>query len=652
MINKKRYSAKSRKSKKTAEGKLILKKEGYGFVVTDDDCEDIFVPARYTREAFNGDRVRVEIWSGYKGKREGRIIKILERAHTRLTGRFEQAGRIGRFIPCDPKLFQEIRIDKPHKGSAKDGDLITIEITRFPQQGVPGLGKVLEVLGTAGDPSLDDEIVIRKYNLPTGFPLQVLKEAQRVPGKVLEKELAGRLDLRDRKIITIDGETARDFDDAVSIEKKTDGRYVLGVHIADVGHYVLPGSQLDKEAYTRSTSVYFPGRVIPMLPFELSHEICSLKPQENRLTLSAFITFDAKGNRLDHEFHETVIDSKERMTYRQVKKILEDRDPELRERYSLILPDLEVMRELSEILTAKRRERGSIDFDLPEPEIILDITGEPQDIIKRERNLAHRLIEEFMLAANEAVAEYLKGKQVPLLYRIHDKPDQDKFSDLREFIKELGFSLDTKGEVSPKSLQILLESVRNLPEEHLVTISVLRTMKLAVYSPDNAGHFGLAAENYCHFTSPIRRYPDLVIHRILREVIRGKMTETRKEALKGSLPEIGKNSSTSERNAEQAERECVAMKKILFMQDKVGKYFKGIISGVTKFGIFVELEDIYVEGLVHISMLKNDNYRYLEKSHSLVGQHTGNRFRLADKVKVKVSEVSRDKQEIDFELVG
>jgi len=530
---------------------------------------------------------------------------------------------------------------------AKEGDIVEAEITAWPYGNEPAVGKILEVLGRADDPDVEIEVIAKKYRLPRRFPPEVALEAKNIPSEVLPSEIKGREDLRGRTVVTIDGETAKDFDDAVSIERTALG-YKLFVSIADVSHYVKEGTDLDKEAYQRGTSVYFPDRCIPMLPERISNGIASLNPNVERLTMTAEIEFDENGAPVRTSFYESVIKSSERLTYTNVKKTLTKEDPSVSGRYAHIEQDLKTMEELALKLFKRRMEQGSIDFDLPEPQIIIDIEGRPVDIVKSERNVAHRIVEEFMLSANRAVAEFFSSAKYPFVYRIHETPDAASVAEFKEFAAGLGLRLEEK--TSPKSFQRLLAAAADTPYEKLINHVLLRTMRQAVYSDKNLGHFGLAFEDYTHFTSPIRRYPDLVVHRLLKKALRKEYTAKERERLKASLPEITSHASARERNAMEAEREIVDLKKVQFMKDKAGEVLPGIVSGVTSFGFFVELKDYFVEGLVHVTSLKDDYYVFTEKKHMLVGEKTKRKFQVGMEVTVKITKVDMEKRRLDMEL--
>ena len=639
--------------------------DGYGFVIPEDGGEDLFINPRSMREVMHGDKVICRAESAQKGgKKEGRIIRILERGHKTIVGIYEPSGHFGFVIPDDRRISHDIYIPFKYSGKAKKGHAVITEITAYPMKNRNPEGRIIEIIGYPDNPDVEIDIVLRKYDIPSKFPIDVLKEADAVQKDVTDDEITGRLDLRDKNIVTIDGEKAKDFDDAVYVERLNNGNYMLGVHIADVSHYVKEGNTLDNEAFKRGTSVYFPDRVIPMLPFQLSNEICSLKPKVDRLTLSALMEFDKYGELIDYRFDETVINSKERMTYTDVAEILNEvqssklkvSSMELKERYSYLLKDFYLMRELCEVLREKRMRRGSIDFDLPEPYIILDLMGKPENIIKAERNIAHKIIEEFMLVANETVAMHFTKMEIPALYRVHDEPDQSKIIELSEFVSNFGYHLKIpvfkkgiESKFHPKRFQELLNSIRGKPEELLISTITLRHMKQARYSPENIGHFGLAFENYTHFTSPIRRYPDLIVHRLLKEIIKKKhIPKKRLDIWEERLPKIAQHSSEKERTADAAENDIVELKRVQFMLEKIGDEYEGIISGVTSFGLFVELKEIFVEGLIHVSSMADDYYALNERDHSLIGRRTKKRFRMGDRVKVKVENVSLEKRRIDF----
>jgi ribonuclease R len=555
---------------KLVTGRVQGHADGFGFVIHEEEGQpDLFINPRKMREVMHGDRVmcRIEHTSG--GRAEGSIVRIIERGQQTLVGIFDRTSHLAYIVPVEKRLNCEISIPGKQTGGAKRGEAVVVEITSYPTKNLPAEGKVVEVLGAPDDPEIEIEMIIRKNGLPRQFPLDAAEEAKNVPTKIPEEEIQKRLDLRDKTIFTIDGETAKDFDDAVSIEKKPKGNYILGVHIADVSHYVRPGSPLDREALERGTSVYFPDRVIPMLPHELSNEICSLKPREERLTLSCIMEFNSHGNRVKYEIKDTVIKSASRLTYTQVAGMLEPKDAEVsdeeikrwKKELGKIYEDLLLMKKLALLINANRVKNGSVDFDLPESDIVLDLNGRIENIVKAERNIAHRIIEEFMLASNVSVAEFLEGKKAQSIYRIHETPSQENILSLREFVHNFGYLLPNPPEFTAKDLQTLLTGVHGKPEEKLINHVALRSMKQAVYSTENIGHFCLAFPCYTHFTSPIRRYPDLIVHRLVRKhVSSGKISKKEKEVAIKKLEEVAKSSSELERRSEEAEREVIKLK--------------------------------------------------------------------------------------------
>lgn len=569
---------------------------------------------------------------------------------THVVGRFER-DRTGQayVAPFDRRAMDDILVPRGETGDAEPGQMVTVAITRHGASGHAPRGEVTEVLGHVDEPGVDTEIILRKHRIPDEHGPDALAEAARIGASVRPEDAAGRTDYRSHIVVTIDGEHARDFDDAISIERLPNGHYWLGVHIADVAHYVQEGSALDREACERGTSVYFPERAVHMFPSALATGVCSLNPGVDRLVQSCLMEVTTRGEVVRHEMHDGVIHSTARMTYTDVNAILTDRDPAVMERYRELVPTFELMRDLFTILNGRRRRRGSVDFDLPEPEIVLDTEGLVADIIASERNIAHRLIEEFMLLANETVARHLEDAGMPALYRIHEPPDPLKVEEFEAFVGSLGYSLGAPPDgVRPADFQRLVEAIRGAPVERPIAFLMLRTMQKARYDSVNLGHFGLAAASYTHFTSPIRRYPDLVVHRSLREQRQGKVSAERREALEVSLPELGRHASERERRAIEAERELVQWKKVRFMADKVGEVFEGYITGVTHFGLFVELVEHYVEGLVHISALADDFYRFTDGTHALVGERTGRVFRLGDHVRVRIARVDLERRMIDL----
>lgn len=629
------------------KGRLQCHPNGFGFVIPDEGGEDLFIGRTKMKGAMHGDKVVSRIEGVKKGgKREGSIIRVLERGHKSIIGRIETT-RSGSFvIPSDERILENIFIEPRDTMNAPEGMLVVAEITRYPAQRLMPAGKITEVLGDPNDPDVEIEVITRKYGLPLRFPTAIDEEAKKVPKDVREADIAGRIDLRAKHLVTIDGETAKDFDDAVAIEIKNNGGYRLYVSIADVSHYVKEGELLDEEAYNRSTSVYFPDRCVPMLPESLSNGICSLNPKVDRLTLTAELDFDPDGRITNRKFYTSVIKSSARLTYKKVKHILEG-DVELSREYAFIVEDLKAMKELAEKLMANRAEDGSIDFDLPEPQIIIDLSGQVEDIVKSERNIAHRIIEEFMLSANRAVASEFAGRKWPFIYRIHEEPAADSITDFKEFAAGFGYAVKGHG---PKSFRDTLEYFEGKTEEKLINHVLLRSMKQAVYSSENIGHFGLAFEKYTHFTSPIRRYPDLIVHRLLKKLLTDTYTPEERSHAETTLPDLCAHTSGRERNAMGAEREIVDLKKAQFMIDKVGEEYDGIISGVTSFGLFVELKEYFVEGLVHITTIQDDYYTLIEKEHSLVGESGGRRFSLGSEVRVKIENVDIARRQIDLLL--
>jgi ribonuclease R len=637
-------------------GRLQSNPGGFGFVVPerkDVDTGDIYISGSNLKEAMHGDRVVARIERHRSGDRpEGRIVRILERGNTTLVGRYDvdEAG-LGFVVPFDRRVLKDVHIPAGETRGARPGEMVTVALTRWPTPTRGPVGSVTEVLGDVNTPGVDTTIIIRKFGIPEVHSPEAVAEAQRVTLDP-ERDFADRTDFRSIPTVTIDGEHARDFDDAVSIERLPNGHYWLGVHIADVAHYVPENSILDHEAYDRATSVYFPERAVHMFPSELATGLCSLNPRVDRLVQSCLMEVDRNGQVVRYELHDGVIKTAERMTYTDVNAIIADHEPAVMQRYESLVPMFELMRELFEVLNARRRRRGSIDFDLPESEVILDAAGLVEAIIASERNIAHRLIEEFMLLANETVAEYLEQREAPALYRVHENPDPLKVEQFEEFVASLGYSLAAPlNAVRPRHFQRLLDRIQGTPEEKPIAFLMLRTMQKARYAAENLGHFGLAARCYTHFTSPIRRYPDLVVHRLLRAVRQQQFNEDRIAELEDELPEVARHCSEMERRADDAERELVQWKKVRFMADKIGDEFTGFITGVAPFGIFVELAEHFVEGLVHVSSMADDYYRFLEQTHTLRGENTGKTYRLGDQVKVQVIRVDMERRQIDLGLV-
>ncbi|MGZ4031750.1 MAG: ribonuclease R [Tumebacillaceae bacterium] len=646
-------------------GRLQGKAKGFGFVIPEDPAKwtsDVFVSAGDMNGAMHGDRVIARVNKKNNGPRqEGEIIRILERHTKTVVGTITtMTQRYAFVVPDDKRLGQDIFLAEDGFNGAKEGQKVVVEIIAYPEGWRNPQGAVLEVLGNPDDPGVDILSVIRKYGLPEEFPEEVLEAANDIPDIITEKDLVGRKDLRGWDLVTIDGEDAKDLDDAVNVIKLENGNYLLGVHIADVSYYVTEGAPLDKEAYNRGTSVYLVDRVIPMIPHRLSNGICSLNPKVDRLTLTCEMEFGPDMKLARHDIYASVIKTKERMTYTNVRKILTPDDPdhaELLERYAPLVPMFRDMEELAMKLRQRRMDRGAVDFDFQETKIIVDReSGEVTDIKKRERTIAEMIIEEFMLAANECVSEHFHWLNVPFLYRIHEEPAADKITAFNDFVHNFGYHLKgfspTSGNLHPNALQDLLEKVKGQPEERIISTVMLRSMKQARYSEQSLGHFGLAAEFYSHFTSPIRRYPDLQIHRIIREVINngGSLPEARMEKLRAIMPEVGRHTSERERIAVDAERETDDVKKVEYMLDKVGEVFDGIVSGVTSFGMFVELENS-IEGMIHMSYMDDDYYNYNEKQYCLIGERTGKTYRIGDAVRVKVMGANKTDRTIDFQLL-
>jgi len=643
-------------------GRVRVHPDGYGTIFGGGDDPDLYIDRRSMKGAMNGDLVIVRVDKKkpqYKRVRNrdlvvAEVTQVLRRANRTIVGRFHADEKSPWVMPFDFRIDHEIDIERGGTMDARDGEMVNVEIDRFPDRTTTyASGRVVETLGFIGEPGVDIEVVIRKHHIPHLFPDDVLHAADAIPVEVAEEEIAKRVDVRDHTIVTIDGETAKDFDDAVEVRKLPNGNYLLGVHIADVAHYVTEGSLLDEEAFERGTSVYFPGRAVPMLPERLSNGICSLNPKVNRLTFSVDIEIDKRGRFVDHKIYKSVIRTKERMTYTDVNAILTARTPELEARYRPLIPEFERMHALFEILRGRREARGSIDFDLPEADVTLGESGNIEAITATERNVAHRIIEEFMLAANEVIATHLVMANQPGLYRVHQQPDAQKLEDLREILKE--FKLTLRGDVEqirPGELQRILKSVTGLPEERFLTNIILRSMKRAFYSEEPLGHFALAIDNYCHFTSPIRRYPDLVVHRFLAELLdRGAMHGERLERVERWLPVAAAQSSARERRAEDAEREVLEWKKVIFMRDKVGQPFTGIITGVAPFGVFVELDEIFVQGLVPVATIGGDFWQFREREHRLRGEGSSRELRLGDHVKIEVKSIDEDRHQIEFRLL-
>lgn len=642
-------------------GTFISNARGFGFVEIEGREEDLFIPPDMLNGAFHKDKVEAVLLPAGTGKRqEAKIVRILEHGTGQIVGTFEKSKNFGFVRPDNSRITSDVFIPNERSKGAVTGHKVVVEITDYGKNGKSPEGKVTEILGHVNDPGVDILSIVKGFELPMEFSEKVLNQAERVAKEVSEADRAGRKDLRDICMVTIDGEDAKDLDDAVSLSYDAEKDiFHLGVHIADVTNYVQENSALDREAEKRGTSVYLVDRVIPMLPHTLSNGMCSLNQGEDRLALSCLMEIDRTGEIRDYEIAETVIRVNKRMSYTSVKKILEDHDEAEREANAEFVPMLEQMGELSSILREKRKKRGAIDFDFPESKILLDETGHPLEIAPYERNTANMLIEDFMLAANETVAQHFYWMEVPFVYRVHEKPDTEKIQKLNVFINNLGYYMKAIGrknrkvsdeEIHPKEIQKLLAKVAGTPEEAMISRLTLRSMKQAKYSTESTGHFGLACAYYCHFTSPIRRYPDLQIHRIIKEQLRGRLTKERMEHYRGILQEVAKHSSETERRADEAERETDRLKKMEFMEERIGMEYDGIISGITGWGIYVELPNT-VEGMIHVSKLPGDYYCYNESTYEMVGERTGHAFVLGEPVRIRVAGTDRMTKAIEFDLV-
>ena len=628
-------------------GRLHIRHDGYGFVEPEDQQEPVvYVPPARLKGAMDGDLVIVRVERPDRRKWEGSVIRVLERARKRLLGFFYQSRRVSTVIPEDERIPFEILIPPDQTKGAKTGEMVVVEITDFsPGRRIPE-GRIIAVLGDPEDLKTQLKAVIYKYELPHKWRRPVKEELRELPDEVRPEDIEGRRDLTHLPFVTIDGENARDFDDAVYVRRLPKG-FRLYVAIADVAHYVKPGTALDKEAYARGTSVYFPNAVVPMFPEKLSNHLCSLNPKVKRLAMAVVMDFDQEGHFRKADFFPAVIKSHERLTYDLVKALVVDKVPELRRKYKRVLRSLDHAAELCRLLRKQRLARGSIDFDLPEPEVILGSSGKPEEIVRQERHFAHFIIEEFMIAANEAVARFLTQKGYPVLYRVHEEPDPLKIKEFIEFAHTLGLEIKPTDHPDPSWFQHIIEMVEDKPYAYLINTLLLRSLKQAKYSPDNIGHFGLASDCYVHFTSPIRRYPDLVVHRTLKAALKKKRPPYRLE----ELEEMGKHLSERERVAMEAEREMLDRIRVRLMRDHIGEEFEGVISGVTAFGFFVELFEIYVSGVVRLVDMPDDYYILDEKNHRLIGRHTGKVYQIGDLVRVRVKEVNVSRRHINFELV-
>lgn len=624
--------------------------KGFGFVTVEGETEDIFIPESASNGALNEDLVQVVLRSGKGGKRrEGEIIKILEHGVTELVGTYQKSQNFGFVVPDNNKISRDIFMPIEKSKGAMTGHKVVVKISSYGDKNKKPEGVVKEIIGHINDPGTDILSVVKSLNIPMEFPDEVMKQVERIPNEVDSKDMAGRMDIRDWQTVTIDGEDAKDLDDAITVQKEGN-RYVLGVHIADVANYVQEHTPLDKEALKRGTSVYLVDRVIPMLPHKLSNGICSLNAGADRLALSCIMEIDEKGNVVGHRIAETVLRVDRRMDYTTVKKILEDNDEAAIQEYKELVPMFRLMEELAGILREKRHKRGSIDFDFPESKILLDEKGHPVEIKPYERNMATKIIEDFMLIANETIAEDYFWQELPFVYRTHDNPDSEKMLKLGLFINNFGYAIKTtQEEIHPKELQKLLERIDGTDEETLISRLTLRSMKQAKYTTNCSGHFGLATKYYCHFTSPIRRYPDLQIHRIIKENLRGGLNEKRIRHYESILPGVADQSSTTERRADEAERDTDKLKKVEYMEQHIGEEFTGVISGITNWGMYVELPNT-IEGMVRITEIRDDYYYYDEEKYELVGETTKRTFKLGQEVKIQVAATDKMLRQIDFSL--
>ncbi|WP_153465363.1 ribonuclease R [Sediminibacillus terrae] len=637
-------------------GKIQMHAKGFAFLIPEEEgLDDVYINHADLQSAMNNDKVLVRIEGRDEhGKRpEGVVVRILERAATEVVGTYDDNGNFGFVMADDKRIPNDIFVPKSASKGAVDGHKVIVKITKFPEGRMSAEGEVLQILGHKNDPGIDIISIIYKHGIKIDFPEAVLEQAENTPETIRPEEIANRKDLRDEMIVTIDGADAKDLDDAVTVKQLENGNYKLGVYIADVSYYVEEGSPIDEEANERATSVYLVDRVIPMIPHRLSNGICSLNPQVDRLTLGCEMEITPQGEVISHDIFQSVIKTNERMTYHDVNKILVDDDPALKDRYEELVPMFKDMEELAAILRRKRMNRGAIDFDFKEAQVLVDKEGKAVDVALRERSVAERLIEEFMLAANETVAEHFHWMEVPFIHRIHQDPNPDKLQHFFEFIANLGYVVKgTSNEIHPQALQSVLEEVQGTQEEMIISKLMLRSMQQAKYDPQSIGHFGLATDFYTHFTSPIRRYPDLIVHRLIRTyLVNGQLDQQTQKHWKKKMPEIARHSSEMERAAVDAERETDDLKKAEYMQDKIGEEYDGVISSVTGFGLFVELPNT-IEGLVHVSYLTDDYYHFDEKHYAMIGERTGNIFRIGDEITIRVVNVNLDERVVDFEIVG
>lgn len=632
-------------------GTYMATSRGFGFVRIEGQEDDIFVPESYSGNAFDGDIVMVQIFKEAQGRgrrKEGKIIKVIERANTTVVGTFTRNNHFGFVVADREKFTSDVYIPKGKTMDAVTGHKVVVEIEDFGDGTKNPEGKVVEILGHVNDPGVDILSIIRGFGLPEEFPEDVMRQVGKIPSSVSSEEIGGRMDFRQRQTVTIDGEDAKDLDDAITLCRREDGGYELGVHIADVTNYVTEGSALDREALKRGTSVYLADRVIPMLPHKLSNGICSLNEGVDRLALSCMISYDKKGKILDYRIGESVICVDRRMSYTEVNAIVTLKDAETIEKYSDLVPMFECMKELAAILRKNRKKQGSIDFDFPECKIKMDPEGHPVDIVPYDRNVATRIIEEFMLAANKVVAEDFFWQDIPFVYRTHEYPDMEKIKELAALARSFSYTLKVgSDEVHPREIQKLIESIEGKEEEVFLSRLTLRAMKRAKYSTENDGHFGLATKYYCHFTSPIRRYPDLQIHRIIKESFRTGISHKRREYYEAVLPQVAKASSDMERRADDAEREVDKLKKAEYMASRLGEIYDGIISGVTSWGIYVELDNT-IEGMIRLSDMDDDIYDYDSENYKVTGRYSGREYRLGQKIKIQVANADTFTRTIDF----
>ena len=633
-------------------GTFEATKRGFGFVVVEGMEDDIFIGERGVNGAFHMDKVKVAITAQKQGSKrmEGKILEVLEHGITELVGTYQDNKTYGFVIPDNGKIPCDIFVSKEKSREAVTGHKVVVKITNYGKDGKNPEGKVTEIIGHINDPGTDILSIIKAYDLPTEFPEEVMASLKNIPNEVDEQDKTGRMDIRDWQTVTVDGEDAKDLDDAITVSKENENLYRLGVHIADVSHYVTEHSKLDEEALKRGTSVYLVDREIPMLPHKLSNGICSLNQGEDRLALSCIMDIDGRGNVIAHKIAETLIKVDRRMSYTSVKKILVDQDEAEIKEYAPLVPMFETMEELAGILRAKRKKRGSIDFDFPETKITLDENGCPTEIAPYERNIAHKIIEDFMLIANETVAEDYFWQELPFVYRCHETPDEEKIQKLATFIHNFGYTLHKNSdEIHPKEIQKLLAKIDGTDEDNLISRLTLRSMKRAQYTTTCTGHFGLAAQYYCHFTSPIRRYPDLQIHRIIKENLHGRLNAKRIGHYNEVLGSVASHASVTERRADDAERDTDKLKMVQFMEKHIDEVFDGVISGVTSWGIYVELPNT-VEGMISVTSLKDGYYKYDENHYELVNELTNAAYKLGQKVRVKVVRTDRMLRTIDFEI--